>query len=329
MPDADHADQRLQREEGVGEAGVVADQQGVRRAARAVVVVPVSGRACRATWMHDACRNRRRRPGSARARLAAARRGTRPACGAAVRTASASTARRSRTTPGWSDAISAATNQTKPTASSARRSCCSGRRHQAKRPVAMNDQPISGVNTDAAGLDLVDVVAVDDDEEAERARDQARQPEADQRGRSDLIQPAPRSPSRDSLSLGTKPRAPLRRSARPSRDQSRLEVSTTAGRRSAVIRSATSKPSRSGSCDVEQDDVGRQAPALRNRRRRRRPPRRRPRSPRPRAACAPGCGTRRGRRRQGRSWPCARLSPQRGRFHIRLAAPPASVSRRR
>ena len=63
--------------------------------------------------------------------------------------------------------------------------------------------------------------------------------------------------------MGRKPRAPLRRISSAESDQSRLEVSTTAGAASSsVIRVATSKPSPSGKLDVEQDDIGAQPARL-------------------------------------------------------------------
>ena len=152
--------------------------------------------------------------------------------------------------------------------------------------------------------------------ERHRARDEARYAEADQRpaqaGRHSI---SASSAAPDSSDLGMKPRAGLSpppaprgprargsRSARPpAADPLHVEAG---GHREAV---------HVGQLDVEQHHVGLAARLPRRARRGRRPPRPPRRSPRPRAACARWPGSRGGRRRSGRSWPCKEDSDPSGR----------------
>ena len=193
--------------------------------------------------------------------------------------------------------------------SSAGRSCCPGRRHQANRPVPTNDQPIKGRRprrptwSRRRGRSTAP-------SEADEAGGEPGEPEADQRQAQRPQASSSSIVAARELVLGHEaPGAAARRSARPS--------PTSRGSRSAppparaILRGELRGDVEAvevGELDVEQDDVRAQPLRLGRPRSARRPPRRRRRSRRPPAAAAPWSESRRGRRRLGRSWTCGRLS---------------------
>ena len=132
-------------------------------------------------------------------------------------------------TPGTFDAVSAPSDQTNPTAVISAPNALSGRRHHANRPVPMNAHAISGPE-DRDGDPLVaQRIAGEMTGTLTAPTVKPARPRPTSARRSDLTPRSSATAPPESWSLGRKPRAPLRRISSAESDQSRLEVSTTAG----------------------------------------------------------------------------------------------------
>ncbi len=174
-----------------------------------------------------------------------------------------------------------------------------------------DQRPEDGVG----GLVVAQEVAGESQRQRDQPGDEAHDSEPDQREakRPQAISSSIVGP--ESWSLATNPRAPLRVISSAESDQSRLEVSTTAGGAATVGEPLGDLEAiEVGQLDVEQDHVRVAGGGSRRARSGRRLPRRRPRTRRPRAAPGRGSGIPGGRRRLGRWWPRRDCRAAGGRF---------------
>ena len=134
-----------------------------------------------------------------------------------------------------------------------------GRRHHAYSPVPMNDQQITRpMTTTGRGRPMWS----DEATSALRRPDETPANATLTSARRRPVKESSWSRSPDNSALGTKPRAPERKTSGPKSDESRLETRITTGPSALPVRrAATSNPSMSGSCTSSSTTSGWSRPA--------------------------------------------------------------------